>query len=528
MTAPVARNAPCPCGSGLRYKNCCGRDVSPAPANVPVYPGWERLPESERVELAELMQRALAAQTGGDLAAARDMYDEVVKRAPETFDALHMLGVVCYQTGRLADAYAHLRRALDLTDWRVPAMRANLSLLVDALLASNATPAHGAASSPPAAKPSAPALAQPALRSVRRSPRSPRISIIVSTYNAAACLGACLEDLAAQTIAASTEIIVVDSGSQQDEHAVAKAFESRFTDLVYVRTRRETIHAAWNRALALARGEYVTNANTDDAHRSDALELMAAALEANPQADFAYSDYLWSDRANDAFAAPHVSRTVRHPPYHPAQAMFYCVLGCHPMWRRTLFDELGAFDAELATVGDYELLLRTVAAKRRPVHVAETLSLFYQNPEGLTFQSGRSREEALALQRRYRNEMPIDSLYAVDTGDPGQVAAAWTALGVLATGIALPWLDGPHMDPEYAVFCFRRALDVDPANVPAIANLATLFATTGHPHVADQLLPRLPAERAAALVQRVARGDPVFESPEVAPAVPPLEHAAAA
>ncbi|MBC7316447.1 MAG: SEC-C domain-containing protein, partial [Chloroflexi bacterium] len=22
---PVGRNAPCPCGSGKKYKNCCGR-----------------------------------------------------------------------------------------------------------------------------------------------------------------------------------------------------------------------------------------------------------------------------------------------------------------------------------------------------------------------------------------------------------------------------------------------------------------------------------------------------------------------
>ncbi len=26
---PVARNAPCPCGSGFKYKRCCGRDAPP-------------------------------------------------------------------------------------------------------------------------------------------------------------------------------------------------------------------------------------------------------------------------------------------------------------------------------------------------------------------------------------------------------------------------------------------------------------------------------------------------------------------
>jgi len=64
------------------------------------------------------MQRALAAQTAGELDAARELYEQVVACAPQTFDALHMLGVVLYQQGRLADAYVNIRRALELTDWR--------------------------------------------------------------------------------------------------------------------------------------------------------------------------------------------------------------------------------------------------------------------------------------------------------------------------------------------------------------------------------------------------------------------------
>lgn len=32
--APVSRNAPCPCGSGRKYKRCCGEQDRPAPAGV--------------------------------------------------------------------------------------------------------------------------------------------------------------------------------------------------------------------------------------------------------------------------------------------------------------------------------------------------------------------------------------------------------------------------------------------------------------------------------------------------------------
>ena len=30
---PVARNAQCPCGSGGKYKRCCGRQAPPLPGN---------------------------------------------------------------------------------------------------------------------------------------------------------------------------------------------------------------------------------------------------------------------------------------------------------------------------------------------------------------------------------------------------------------------------------------------------------------------------------------------------------------
>src|SRR5208337_1903982 len=94
------------------------------------------------------------------------------------------------------------------------------------------------------------------------------VSAIVSTYNAERFLRGCLEDLEAQTIAARLEIIVVDSGSHQNEQAIVEEFQRRYNNIVYIRTEeRESLYAAWNRGVKAARGKYLTNANTDDRHR---------------------------------------------------------------------------------------------------------------------------------------------------------------------------------------------------------------------------------------------------------------------
>jgi hypothetical protein len=130
--APVSaqgRNAPCPCGSGRRYKHCCGRaGEAPADSAVPRYVGWEAFPPDERSALWQTMQRALAAQKSGQLDTARSLYEEVVARAPYTFDAVHMLGVVHLQQDDLDAAEALLTRARELMP-DVEAIRQNLHLL---------------------------------------------------------------------------------------------------------------------------------------------------------------------------------------------------------------------------------------------------------------------------------------------------------------------------------------------------------------------------------------------------------------
>lgn len=120
--APASRNAPCPCGSGRRYKDCHGALGAPAarPAPEPprrrAYrpdgPEWRGLDEARQEQLAGLMEEALALQNAGDDRGASARYRRVLEAAPETHDALHMLGVARWRMGDLADAATLIDRAL--------------------------------------------------------------------------------------------------------------------------------------------------------------------------------------------------------------------------------------------------------------------------------------------------------------------------------------------------------------------------------------------------------------------------------
>ena len=62
------------------------------------------------------------------------------------------------------------------------------------------------------------------------------VSAIVLAYNSEKYIRGCLEALENQAIADKLEIIVVDSGSQQNEAAVVREFQQRYNNIKYIRT----------------------------------------------------------------------------------------------------------------------------------------------------------------------------------------------------------------------------------------------------------------------------------------------------
>jgi Flp pilus assembly protein TadD len=123
----VARNSPCPCGSGRRYKNCCGAaEVPRAGDAVALQPAASRPGGAAQPDLRATMFAALDRQQRGEHAAAEALYRQALAIEPDQPDCLHMLGVVCHELGRDREAYALVRRALGVIGWQVAPMRDKL------------------------------------------------------------------------------------------------------------------------------------------------------------------------------------------------------------------------------------------------------------------------------------------------------------------------------------------------------------------------------------------------------------------
>ena len=216
-----------------------------------------------------------------------------------------------------------------------------------------------------------------------------KVSVIVSTYNSEKFIRGCLQDLVEQTLYKSgeVEVIVIDSNSEQNEQAIVREFQARYPSIFYRRTlERETLYAAWNRGIQAARGHYITNANTDDRHRPDALEVMANYLDTHPKTALVYADQLITTIANDTWAKTQADRCWNWPPFSYSELERRCIIGPQPMWRKSLHEKYGYFRSEFTAAGDYEFWLR-VGKTEEIVRLPEILGLYYHNPHGLEHSS---------------------------------------------------------------------------------------------------------------------------------------------
>ena len=109
------RNAPCPCGSGKKYKKCCGAVPRAAPADGPA-----------------LLERARAAFDSGRFEDARGLCLELVQRHPEQAEVNHVCGVVQYRCGDAGEARRLLEKAVKLLP-RDALPRSNLVLVLQGL-----------------------------------------------------------------------------------------------------------------------------------------------------------------------------------------------------------------------------------------------------------------------------------------------------------------------------------------------------------------------------------------------------------
>jgi Flp pilus assembly protein TadD len=101
-TQKIGRNDPCPCGSGGKYKQCC----------QPQEDAQTSRPPAANVSVAGLLRAAMEHHQAGRLAQAEGIYRQVLELTPGNADALHLLGLIAHQVGKIEIAIDLIGRAI--------------------------------------------------------------------------------------------------------------------------------------------------------------------------------------------------------------------------------------------------------------------------------------------------------------------------------------------------------------------------------------------------------------------------------
>ncbi len=197
--------------------------------------------------------------------------------------------------------------------------------------------------------------------------RSPKVSVVVPVYNPPeAFLDAMIQSVLAQTYA-NWELCLADASTEPHVRPMLEKYARDPRVRVQYLSENRGIVGNSNAALELASGEFVSLLDHDDTLAPFALFEVVAAINAQPDADFLYSDEDKLDRTGERvepnFKPDWSPETLRSRNYV-----------CHlTTLKRDLVQRLGGIRAGFDGAQDYDLVLRASEQAQRIIHIPHVL-----------------------------------------------------------------------------------------------------------------------------------------------------------
>ncbi len=197
----------------------------------------------------------------------------------------------------------------------------------------------------------------------------PLVSVLTPVYDPPLdALVEMIDSVRAQTFG-SWELVLADDRSTDPRVRETLRSEARRDPRIVVveRERNGGIVAASNSALEHARGAFVALLDHDDLLVPHALDRVVAALSANPEADYLYTD---EDKIDETGRHYDV---FRKPDWSPERFRGQMYTSHLSVLRTSLVREVGGFRPGFEGSQDHDLVLRVTERARQVLHVPEVL-----------------------------------------------------------------------------------------------------------------------------------------------------------
>ena len=201
-----------------------------------------------------------------------------------------------------------------------------------------------------------------------------KVSTITPCYNMSKYMKGFLDNLSTQTHK-DLEIVLDHNDPSDEEVKLVEEYNEQYDNILHIKVEGvDPIGTSMNRCIEYATGDYLCIWNVDDLRTPDSIEVMAKALDDNPNVDFVYGNYKIVSRFGST-EGQYVDETGREDELTTGM-----ILGPYFMFRKSLLEKSGVFDEQLVQGADYDLALR-LAFNGKGLHLP--INLGYYLNEGL-------------------------------------------------------------------------------------------------------------------------------------------------
>jgi FkbM family methyltransferase len=188
------------------------------------------------------------------------------------------------------------------------------------------------------------------------------ISAIILLDNTENLLEGCIENLCSQTISDKLEIIFIDGNTEKKEQEIINKFQQKYPNIIYLKKRDdETNSLAFNRAVKMASGSYITKIKAGDRFKEDAFELILRDFTANPMVDIIFSRVYINKSENAPFRLlPSVQVSEIPNDYKSFLINPDIIKFSQPVWKSSLHKQFGYYDLNDIDQAEKEFIIRLI------------------------------------------------------------------------------------------------------------------------------------------------------------------------
>ena len=236
----------------------------------------------------------------------------------------------------------------------------------------------------------------------------PKVSVLISIYSSEKYLAHFLENLKSQNGFKYIQPVMISSDPSEYEREILLEFAKQNTNVILeFFPQLIGIYQAWNHAIKISDGEYLTNWNVDDVRRNDSINSQAEYLFKRRWLDVVFQDVYYVFKENLDWNTVESIGIKTNLCNVTLGALLNGACPPHnaPMWRRRIHTDIGFFDEKYKSAGDLDFWIRCVLGGKRFLKDNEAHVSYYFNGQGMS--TNRNSPAKLEIEEISKNYLRI-------------------------------------------------------------------------------------------------------------------------